>query len=159
MNKIVGIVLLLVAGYLGIQMASSGGLSEITGNYDDEAFAKQVEGPGVVLVKFGANWCGPCRMMDKELENVKGHVKIVKINVDHNRDLSRKFRVSGIPHTVLFKNGKPVGEKVGFCSANELSDWARQYGSSVPPVQNASTQSSESAIIEQPAIHKNPFAT
>ena len=71
---------------------------------------------GAVLVDFYADWCGPCRMLKSVLEDIfKEHpnVKIVKVNVDNNRDLAVKFEISSIPTLIVFKNGEIVSRSSG----------------------------------------------
>jgi thioredoxin 1 len=86
--------------------------------------------PGdLVLVKFGATWCGPCNFMDEELKKVDLDtlgVKVVKVDVDKEPKLSDKHKVSGIPHTILVQNGKTLGEFVGAKAAQELTEWIEQ---------------------------------
>lgn len=81
---------------------------------------------GVVLVDFFATWCGPCRMMGAILEEVdkeiEGKAKIVKIDVDQNQDLARRFGVMSIPTLILFKNGQMVQKSVGVMQKNQCVD-------------------------------------
>lgn len=81
---------------------------------------------GVVLVDFFATWCGPCRMMGAILEEVdkeiEGKAKIVKIDVDQNQDLARRFGVMSIPTLILFKNGQMLQKSVGVMQKNQCVD-------------------------------------
>lgn len=81
---------------------------------------------GVVLVDFFATWCGPCRMMGAILEEVdkeiEGKAKIVKIDVDQNQDLAKRFGVMSIPTLILFKNGQMVQKSVGVMQKNQCVD-------------------------------------
>jgi thioredoxin 1 len=79
---------------------------------------------GVVVVDFFANWCGPCRMLGPVLEELSD-VKVVKIDVDQEEDLARRFGVMSIPALYLFKDGKQVDNKVGFMSLDELIEWIK----------------------------------
>jgi thioredoxin len=78
-----------------------------------------------VLVKFGAPWCGPCRMLDPELGRLAdwGPARVVKIDVDQQPELARHYGVSSIPRLLLFKDGKLVGDRTGYASAQALRSW------------------------------------
>ena len=77
-----------------------------------------------VLVDFFATWCGPCKMLEPVVaeiaEDYKDKIKVGKINVDEQRELAIKYRVSSIPTLVLFKNGQAVNILVGFQSKSEI---------------------------------------
>ena len=80
---------------------------------------------GLVVVDFFANWCGPCKMLGPVLEELSNssEVKVVKINVDEEEDLARRFGVMSIPALFLFKDGQEVDNKVGFMSLSDLEEW------------------------------------
>ena len=78
---------------------------------------------GVVLVDFYAEWCGPCKMLSPILEEISNETKIVKINVDEEEELSRKYGVMSIPTLILFKDGKDIDKKVGFMPKEEINNW------------------------------------
>jgi thioredoxin 1 len=86
---------------------------------DFNALVEKSELP--VLVDFYADWCGPCKklgpLLDKKLTEKK-NFKLVKVNVDNNGELAEKFKVEGIPHVVLFKNGKQANSFTGFNEAS-----------------------------------------
>ena len=71
-----------------------------------------------VLVDFYADWCPPCKrmlpVMEKLAETWKGKVKIVKINVDNNQQLTQRYKISGIPDVRFFNKGKEVNKFTGF---------------------------------------------
>ncbi len=70
-----------------------------------------------VLVDFWAPWCGPCRMLAPNIEQVAekflGKAKVVKLNVDENIEISGKYGIRGIPTLVLFHKGQEVDRHVG----------------------------------------------
>ena len=79
---------------------------------------------GVVLVDFYADWCGPCRTLAEVLANVDSkvgeHVNILKVDVDKEQDLARRYGVSGIPKILIMKDGQVVNTMVGLHSETAL---------------------------------------
>jgi thioredoxin len=77
-----------------------------------------------LLVDFYAEWCGPCQMMAKILDQVnaemKEQVKIVKINTENYPDLASQHHVYALPTLVMFKNGHPVDRIEGVVPVNQL---------------------------------------
>ena len=84
-----------------------------------------------VLVDFYATWCGPCKMMQPILENVKSRVgdkaRIVKIDVDEQQALAMQYRIQAVPTLMLFKNGQQVWRQSGVVQSNELVSLIEQY--------------------------------
>lgn len=83
----------------------------------------------LVLVDFFATWCGPCKMLGPVLEqlaNDRGEVEIVKIDVDENESLARRFGIMSVPTLILFKDGKIVDQKTGFMPKELLTRWIEE---------------------------------
>ncbi len=85
---------------------------------------KEKTSKGVVVVDFFANWCGPCRMLSPILEEVQEElgdkVKIYKVNVDEEENLSRQFGIMSIPCVIFFKNGEVADKQIGLVSKDIL---------------------------------------
>ena len=76
-----------------------------------------------ILLDFYATWCGPCKMLTPVLEEVDSDypdVEFVKIDVDTDTDLARRYNVSVIPTLFVIKDGKVTTTTKGYLNADEL---------------------------------------
>ena len=96
-------------------------------NFDQELSSSQVP----VLVDYWAEWCGPCKMVAPVLEEIaeeyEGKLLIGKVDVDSNRDSAAKQNVMSIPTLILFKDGKPIDQRIGALSKVQLEEFLDEY--------------------------------
>lgn len=82
----------------------------------DNFQAEVLQSDKPVMVDFYADWCGPCIAMApiiEELSNERKDVKIARLDVDAEQDISAEYSVMSIPTFIVFKGGKEVARKMG----------------------------------------------
>ena len=90
----------------------------------------EVTKEGLLLVDFFANWCGPCRMMSPVLEEIEEEIEaltVVKVDTDEDGALAAKYGVQSIPNMILFKDGKPVDQIIGFTPKEDCVETIEKY--------------------------------
>ncbi|MFG0255083.1 MAG: thioredoxin family protein [Rhodopirellula sp. JB053] len=94
-------------------------------------FEQTINQDKIVLVKFGATWCPPCREVDQELKTLAGQlpddVEVLKIDVDENPELAQRYDISSIPKLLLVRNGEILSEEIGYMSGDRIQSWINEH--------------------------------
>jgi len=85
----------------------------------------------VLLIDFFATWCGPCKMLSPILETVQDEIKdeatIMKLDIDENLEVAKKFGVMSVPTMIIFKNGEEVGRLIGLRQKNQIIEELKKF--------------------------------
>jgi thioredoxin 1 len=84
---------------------------------DGEFQKKVLEADGLVLVDFGAEWCGPCKALEPIVADIgrelAGKVAVFSMDVDQDPETAATYGVRGVPTVLLFRGGQAVERLVG----------------------------------------------
>lgn len=94
----------------------------------------------VVLVRFTADWCGPCKQLAPVIEKAvaevgHGRVKQVTVDIDRQRLIADQFRIQSVPTVYAFVGGQPVDGFVGAKSEREIRAWIEKLLTALPPTE------------------------
>ena len=90
-----------------------------------------IQGDKPVLIDFSAEWCQPCRMMPPILKQVKtelgDRIRILKVDVDKNPAIARKYVIQNVPTLMVFKNGEVKFRQAGVIPAQQIISIVRPF--------------------------------
>lgn len=91
-------------------------------DFENEVLVSEVP----VMVEFGATWCGPCKVVEPELEALAqeyaGRAKVVKVDIDQSPFLARQLGIQSVPTFLVFHQGRPVTGKAGALKKAQLAE-------------------------------------
>lgn len=94
-------------------------------------FNEMINSSTPTLVDFYATWCGPCKMMSPLLEQVASEMgdetKIIKIDIDKNRDTAAQYGIRSVPTLLLFKEGDIVWRQSGLPPKSMITESIKKF--------------------------------
>ncbi len=83
---------------------------------------KEIIKEGTWLVDFSATWCGPCRMLEPNLEEFAKDNNVLQVDIDKFGELTESFNIMSVPTLIVFNNGELVKQVVGYKTVDELKE-------------------------------------
>jgi len=94
-------------------------------------FDEMINSTTPTLVDFYATWCGPCKMMSPLLEQVASEMgdetKIIKVDIDKNRDAAAEYGIRSVPTLLLFKEGEIVWRQSGLPPKSMITESIKKF--------------------------------
>lgn len=87
-------------------------------------FLDTIYGDLPALIQFSAKWCGPCQILspliDDISDNFQESLKVLRVDIDNNRELAAHYEINSVPTLLIFKNGEIIWFHTGLISPVEL---------------------------------------
>lgn len=95
------------------------------------SFESHIKGNKPVVVDFSAEWCGPCKLMEPVLHQIKGQVgdraTILKMDIDKYPDSVNLYNIRAVPTLIIFKGGEILWRKSGVTPAHEILQHLKRH--------------------------------
>jgi thioredoxin 1 len=107
---------------LAALLLSCGGLERASNNLKPEDLKRKY-----ILYVYYADWCGVCKSMSPEIDELetqyKGKVRVGRLNIDHYQKLAREKNIQGVPTMILSDGARDISRYSGYMSYNQLTTW------------------------------------
>jgi|TARA_R100001463_G_scaffold104495_1_gene159037 thioredoxin 1 len=94
---------------------------------NDINFSDIVNTGETLLIKASANWCNPCKILQKNLDSIDLPIPLYHLDVDKNPLTANKLKVRGIPYMIIYKDKKMASNKVGVQTPRQLTEWIQAF--------------------------------
>ena len=103
-------------------------MAEVIDLTEDDFYEKTKKGKWIVDI--WAVWCGPCKLMKKEIEeaakSISDKINFAKVNIDENYNLAQKFEIRAVPTLLFIKDGEVVEASVGMIPKDQIIELAEE---------------------------------
>jgi thioredoxin 1 len=85
----------------------------------------------LTMVDFYTTWCGPCKMMDPFVKEIKAEnsdiVNVLQVDAEAQFDIASQYDIQGYPTVIFFKNGQLVHRAMGAMPKEELLNLVNKF--------------------------------
>jgi thioredoxin 1 len=96
-----------------------------------ESFMNTIAEEKLTMVDFYTTWCGPCKMMDPFVKEIKAEnsdiVNVIQVDAEAQFDIASLYNIEGYPTVIFFKNGQIVHRAMGAMPKEELLRLVNQF--------------------------------
>ncbi len=96
-----------------------------------ESFMNTISEEKLTMVDFYTTWCGPCKMMDPFVKEIKSEnsdvVNVLQVDAEAQFDIANQYDIQGYPTVIFFKNGQLVHRAMGAMPKEELLRLVNQF--------------------------------
>jgi len=90
---------------------------------NDQNFTSIIDKEKVLLIKASADWCNPCKILQKTLDDMELPIPLYHLDVDKNPLTANRLKVRGIPQLTIYRDRERISTKVGMQSKKQLEEW------------------------------------
>jgi len=85
----------------------------------------KISNGNVVVIDFFGENCPSCKKIDPVLRELSNEMEVdfFKFNVEKDFDIASEFGIMAIPNLVLFKDGNPVDQLIGYAEKDKIKEW------------------------------------
>jgi thioredoxin 1 len=98
---------------------------------DEAEFDSLLVKEPLLVVDCTAAWCGPCKLvaplMDQLADQYGDRAKVLKLDLDANKPVAKRFGIRSIPAVLFFKQGELVETLVGVKPYEEFSSAVERF--------------------------------
>jgi len=76
------------------------------------------------IVKFGAEWCGPCQQMEPIVEELEDKYNVIRVDIEEDSEIANEYYVRSLPTFLALEDGQVIDQHTGMATKEQLESLA-----------------------------------